>query len=221
MAYTQEEREEWREKIMNLRESGHTYTDIASVLGKSRATIQRLAIPFEPKERKETKHISINAYEMKHLYHDQLMSGRKIAQQLDVSKRQVFDFMRKNRIERRGYSEAAKLATTSRTRKNPINRSQIFRATGQITNIYFLYAPSVNLVKIGRATYVKKRVMGVKTASPVPLRLLKVISDVDAIEENKLHNLFAKYRRHGEWFEVAGELATYLDEYINEKQVAM
>jgi len=57
--------------------------------------------------------------------------------------------------------------------------------------------------------------------APVSLRLLKTIPNVDAIEENRLHILFAMYRRKGEWFEVVGDLAVYLKEYIHIKQVAM
>ena len=62
---------------------------------------------------------------------------------------------------------------------------------------------------------------GYKLPSPGPLRLLMTIPDVDAIEENRLHILYDAYRTHGEWFEVTGELAIYLDDYINIKQVAM
>lgn len=217
MTYTQEERKEWCEKIMDLRERGHTYNDIAGILGKSRSAIQRLTMPFEPKERKKTKRISISAEEIRYLYHQKQMSARQIAQDLDVSNRQVLAFMARNKIERRGYSDAAKTVSSKKARTKHLQ----LRGTGKITNIYFLYAPTLSMVKIGRTSNVERRVKKINESSPVPLWLLKTISNVDAIEENRLHILFAAYRRRGEWFEVTGELAAYLEEYITGRQVAM
>jgi len=202
---------------MNLRQSGHTYNDISGILGKSITSIRALMKPFKPKQRKKSKHILISAEEMQNLYHDKQMSGHQIALYLDVSKRQVFKFMSKNNIERRSLSAAAKLVSTGQTRA----RHVVLKGTGKITNIYFLYAPSINMVKIGRTSNIANRIKKIDEASPVPLRLLKTFTNVDAIEENRLHILFTEYRRKGEWFEVVGDLAVYLDEFINVKQVAM
>lgn len=75
--------------------------------------------------------------------------------------------------------------------------------------VYFIQADVVGLVKIGCTVSPYKRFNELKNASPVRLRLLKLLRvhgksrDVEA----EFHRRFAHLRAHGEWFRPAPELA--------------
>ncbi len=73
---------------------------------------------------------------------------------------------------------------------------------------YLLYCPSVQLVKIGRACNPLGRMKDLRTmnaAAVEPIAVLKV-------PEAELHERFAEFRHHGEWFRISDEMVDYLDE---------
>lgn len=79
------------------------------------------------------------------------------------------------------------------------------------TNIYFLVAAELNLVKIGKAKNVEKRVTFIRTASPVELELVSILRDVGPTQESLIHKRFEKQRTRGEWFELNAELTEFIN----------
>lgn len=77
-----------------------------------------------------------------------------------------------------------------------------------MSQVYFLHAPSVNLIKIGRSSDPERRFAEVRLISPVSLDVVGVIdggSDVEAA----LHQKFSHLRSHGEWFHATADLMRF------------
>ena len=85
-------------------------------------------------------------------------------------------------------------------------RMEEYRAESVST--YFFKNPTTGLIKIGRSNDVKTRKQAVQCGSGVDLDVLLVIEgDI----ERELHNKFAEYREHGEWFNDSdGKIAAYI-----------
>lgn len=77
--------------------------------------------------------------------------------------------------------------------------------------VYFIQADN-GLVKIGVSADPMNRLEGLRTGSPLRLRLLGVIPGLGVVGEHELHERFAASRSHGEWFRPTPELATYIAE---------
>ncbi len=71
-------------------------------------------------------------------------------------------------------------------------------------------ATSGTLVKIGVAYNVERRLKDLRSASPIPLKLVCVIENA-AETERELHKRFSAQREHHEWFRLEGDLAEWLD----------
>lgn len=84
------------------------------------------------------------------------------------------------------------------------------RRDPSVTNIYFLVADELNLVKIGRTKDVTKRVNFINTSSPVELELVAVLRNVDPIQEQLIHEKFKALRTRGEWFHLSDELRAFV-----------
>jgi len=69
------------------------------------------------------------------------------------------------------------------------------------TNIYFAQGVNGGPVKIGAARDVENRLQELQVGSPIILRVMKQITNVDMFAEGKLHKKYADYRLHGEWFD--------------------
>lgn len=84
--------------------------------------------------------------------------------------------------------------------------------------VYFIGAASTNLVKIGTTNgNAEGRLRQIKTMSPIPLHVIGSIPG-DRKVEKELHERFSKYRHHGEWFVVDGELQVYIfEQFLGEK----
>ena len=73
--------------------------------------------------------------------------------------------------------------------------------TGNSGYVYFLKAAESNLIKIGKTNNLRNRKKGIQTMSPVKLYTIGAITSNDRHKfEKELHELFAPYREHGEWF---------------------
>lgn len=83
-----------------------------------------------------------------------------------------------------------------------------------LTNIYFLVAEELNVVKIGRTKDVTKRVNFINTSSPVELELVSVLGGVDPIQEQLIHEKFKVLRTRGEWFHLNDELRAFIAEPV-------
>lgn len=76
--------------------------------------------------------------------------------------------------------------------------------------VYFAEAVGLNLIKIGVAADVAKRLEGLRTGCPVPIKLLGTMpGDVEI--ERFLHQDLAPHRTHGEWFRKSPEVEHYVD----------
>lgn len=67
--------------------------------------------------------------------------------------------------------------------------------------VYVVHAREVGKVKIGRTNDLRRRLSGLQTGSPVHLEVIRVYTSVDGVSEGSLHDKFARYRLHGEWFD--------------------
>ena len=79
----------------------------------------------------------------------------------------------------------------------------------RLTNIYFIMAVGTNMIKIGKADNVKKRIKNMQTGNHNKLILLasyKAPHD----EEGYLHHKLRKYRSRGEWFHLSDTIIDLL-----------
>lgn len=79
--------------------------------------------------------------------------------------------------------------------------------------VYFLRFE--NLIKIGYTEDVEFRCKALQAMSPVELKLVAVIEDVDSKFEKELHKRFKKFRSHGEWFFINDELRNLIENNRN------
>lgn len=79
------------------------------------------------------------------------------------------------------------------------------------TNVYFVQAETLGLIKIGAASTVGSRLCNLQVGSPNRLKLLAVMFSENALLlEAELHGRFAKHRAHGEWFRPVPELLAFI-----------
>ncbi|MHC2481591.1 GIY-YIG nuclease family protein [Rhizobium leguminosarum] len=82
----------------------------------------------------------------------------------------------------------------------------------------YVYAiEGAGLVKIGRAVAPEYRRVTLQSGSPVNLKLRGFVVG-DHRLERELHDRFAAYRRHGEWFSLIGIVAEWVDGLTVEEQ---
>src|ERR1051325_4362715 len=75
--------------------------------------------------------------------------------------------------------------------------------------VYFLQGKKTQLIKIGYATDLLARFDRIQSHSPDELRLLWCYR-AEAFHEDHLHRRFRRWRQHGEWFTLAGDLRDYV-----------
>ena len=80
------------------------------------------------------------------------------------------------------------------------------------TNIYFIFCPELNRVKIGQSDKVLKRFRYLNSISVSDLKLIKVFNNVPCSIENELHSLFNKEKIRGEWFNFSERIQKYIKE---------
>jgi hypothetical protein len=74
----------------------------------------------------------------------------------------------------------------------------------------YVYAiEGAGLVKIGRSVVPTYRLVALQSGSPVELKLRGCVVG-DHRVERELHDRFAAYRRHGEWFSLSGIVADWV-----------
>lgn len=78
--------------------------------------------------------------------------------------------------------------------------------------VYFFRA--ANTVKIGFTCNVRERAHSLQTGCPEPGFMCKFLPGTMA-REKEMHQRFAEYRIAGEWFELRGRLAKYLERNIH------
>ena len=75
--------------------------------------------------------------------------------------------------------------------------------------IYVVYAESYQVVKIGYAADVDKRIRELQCGCPEPLQKL-VVFPGEREEEKALHDRFSEYRVQGEWFRYEGPVVRFV-----------
>lgn len=75
--------------------------------------------------------------------------------------------------------------------------------------IYFIQQGEDGPIKIGYSTNPRKRLDKLSTASPYPLRMLKIVPGGPALER-QLHNRFSHSQLEGEWFKPTEELLEFI-----------
>lgn len=81
----------------------------------------------------------------------------------------------------------------------------IFRINPFKSWVYFLLAKDTGMVKIGKTTSPKKRITCLRTMSPVKLEVVALVRAHD-YHEAMIHKALSKYRAHGEWFRMEGDV---------------
>ncbi len=77
------------------------------------------------------------------------------------------------------------------------------------TRVYFVLARRTNLVKIGVSDDPRSRLSALQTGSPIKLEIVAEMPG-DERYERVLHESFAEYRIHGEWFRFVGRLESFV-----------
>lgn len=85
-------------------------------------------------------------------------------------------------------------------------RRAIHRALVASTWTYFIVAPDVGMVKIGKAKNLKKRLATLRTGCPVPIEVRAAVRFTEGLE-GWLHDALKDKRRDGEWFVYDEEMA--------------
>lgn len=99
---------------------------------------------------------------------------------------------------------------STRNRKNYRSRNE------EIDSVYFIRPIAGGPVKIGKTRNMAARLREVQANSPALLEVLWVVSNAPQGLERQLHQKFAKYRLHGEWFEDGPEIQGYIAELQNQ-----
>jgi len=68
------------------------------------------------------------------------------------------------------------------------------------TNLYFIEDEANGAIKIGVANCPETRMRQLQVGNPNKLFLLKVIDDINPIDELDIHEKYKNYRIRGEWF---------------------
>ena len=81
------------------------------------------------------------------------------------------------------------------------NKRRQFLRDVEPTGYVYLVSAYNGLYKIGKTNDIEKRLRGLKTMSPVPLKLIHTIETITPLKlEAKLHKKYDRCRAHGEWF---------------------
>lgn len=75
--------------------------------------------------------------------------------------------------------------------------------------IYFIEAVGMKRIKIGYSENFPNRIKVLSNSSPVPLKVLKLVTGTQDTEQALLH-VFAKFRTHGEWFRAESVLVHFI-----------
>ena len=75
--------------------------------------------------------------------------------------------------------------------------------------VYFFMTKNRQYVKIGYSKNPYGRIKEVQTGCPLELMLIGYVKG-DLKEERRIHEMFNRYRKHGEWFAVTGDLLYYM-----------
>lgn len=81
------------------------------------------------------------------------------------------------------------------------------------TDGYVYFLRGANEVKIGWSRNLSQRLEKLRNGNAFPVFICKVLPGTRATER-RFHKRFAEYRIRGEWFDLRGSLAKYLERHI-------
>jgi len=84
--------------------------------------------------------------------------------------------------------------------------------------VYFAYAVGTDRIKIGQSVNPEKRMDELQIACPYKL-LLDLVIELPTRYEGILHEIFDKYRLHGEWFKMEGDLLDFISNAKQKREV--
>lgn len=79
---------------------------------------------------------------------------------------------------------------------------------GKIGGVYFVKGGE--RVKIGYSVNIRSRINELQTGSSIRIEFVAAIAGASQDDEKDLHEEFAEYRVHGEWFEYGPRLAQFI-----------
>lgn len=79
------------------------------------------------------------------------------------------------------------------------DKKRIFVASKLLSTIYFIAAPDVGMVKIGKTNNLEQRFATLQNGCPVRLEVALTVQYTDALE-HRIHRHLSEHRSHGEWF---------------------
>lgn len=82
--------------------------------------------------------------------------------------------------------------------------------------VYFLQASPDGLIKIGYTSNLDSRISSIRSDSPSEIRLLASVDGTRELEA-ELHEEFASYNQHGEWFKPSREILQYVVNKLTEE----
>ena len=91
--------------------------------------------------------------------------------------------------------------------------------SSSLDEVYFIQAGDAGPIKIGHSTSVRSRLISMQSGSPVRLRLLLTLPGGQQLERF-LHQAFAQFRKHGEWFEPHPSLVRIIETAKSPRGVA-
>ena len=87
--------------------------------------------------------------------------------------------------------------------------------------VYFLYAPSVNAVKIGMSGNPEERLRVISPGSPVDIYLLGSFPSTEAMHEKVLHEEYEEYGIRWGWFTCDSPLHDLLTELFGDTYLSL
>lgn len=95
-----------------------------------------------------------------------------------------------------------------------LQKKQLYVLQYSLVTVYFIAAPDVAMIKIGKTIDLKKRFATLKTMSPVPLQIACHI-DYDESLEYRIHQHLKAHRSHGEWFHATKDVVDFMRGYCD------
>ena len=133
------------------------------------------------------------------------LSNREIGRQLGASHETVNAWIDPSYATRRRQKDRQRNKQSAR-KQDIRRRSQVWEDSHKHETLtYFL--ESGGLIKIGSTNNVARRMYHIAGQSPLPINLLGTC----LADEKDLHDLFASFRHHGEWFIPSPEIMEYIE----------
>lgn len=93
-----------------------------------------------------------------------------------------------------------------------MDKKRLYVAQYALVTTYFIAAPDVAMIKIGKTVNLAKRLAAIQSHCPVQLQVACEIDYDDGLE-GRIHKHLKEYRSHGEWFHAEKEVVDFMRGY--------